>query len=294
MIIVKLKGGLGNQLFQYAAGRRLACLHNVPLKLDLSWFGDDLSGVTPRSYALGPFPINAEPATDQEITRLYEPQVGRVKYFLNFINPFYRKTHILGRYFHFDPAILGLPDNSCLDGYWQSEKYFGDLASVIRSDFTVRVDLNGRNREVASVIDGCNAISIHIRRGDYVTNIKTAAKYVTCTNDYYTMAMDLIMARVKRPHFFVFSDDPAWVREHFTIPHTMTLVTHNGPDQAHEDLRLMSLCRHHIIANSSFSWWGAWLNPLPDKVVIAPLRWFNDPAIDTRDLIPASWLRINP
>ncbi len=286
-----LKGGLGNQMFQYAAGRRLARLHGVPLKLDLSWF-DALSGVTPRSYALNPFSIDAETATDQEIARLYQPPADRIRSFLNLINPCYRKTHIRGQNSSFDPAILRLFDNVSLDGYWQSEKYFSDIAPVIRSDFMVREEPEGLNWEFASIIKGCNAISIHIRRGDYVTDAKIAAKHGTCSSDYLLKGVELIMARVERPHFFVFSDDPAWVRKHFSIPHTMTLVDYNGPDQAHEDLRLMSLCRHHIIANSSFSWWGAWLNPRPDKIVIAPLRWFSNLATDTSDLIPSSWLRI--
>ena len=294
MIIVCLKGGLGNQMFQYAAARRLASLHKVSLKLDLSWFGDDLSGVTPRSYALDPFFIHAEPATYQEIARLYEPQAGRIRRLLNSINPRYRKTHIRGQNFHFDPDILQLPDNIILDGYWQSEKYFSNIDSVIRSDFTVRAEPEGRNREVAAVINESNAVSIHLRRGDYVSDAKNVARYWVCSNDYYMRAIKLVTEQVERPHFFVFSDDPDWVREHFIMPHPMTLVDHNGPDQAHEELRLMSHCSHHIIANSSFSWWGAWLNPRPDKIVIAPLRWFNDPTIDTSDLMPATWLRINP
>lgn len=293
MIIVCLKGGLGNQMFQYAAGRRLAYLHNVPLKLDLSWFDDNLSGVTPRSYALGHFSIHAEPATDQEISQLYEPQPDRIRHLLNFINPCYRKTHIREQNFYFDPAILQLPDNIFLDGYWQSEKYFRHIAPVIRDEFTVRSEPVGRNRELMSTINGCNAISIHFRRGDYVTDAKNVTRYGEYSNDYYMRAVELVTLRVDRPHFFVFSDDPAWVREHLTISHTMTQVDHNGPGKAYEDLRLMSLCRHHIIANSSFSWWGAWLNPRPDKVVIAPSRWFNDIAFDTSDLIPASWLRVS-
>jgi hypothetical protein len=293
MICVCLKGGLGNQMFQYAAGRRLACLHKVPLKLDLSWFGEDLPKVTPRSYALGPFSIHAEQATDKEIALLYEPLTGRIRDFLNSLNPFYRKTHIRARNFHFDPAILRLPDNVCIDGYWQSEKYFSNIAPVIRSDFTVRSEPEGRNREVAAAINGSNAISIHFRRGDYVTDAKNVSRYGVCSIDYYRRAVELVSVRVARPHFFVFSDDPAWAREHFTAPHAMTVVDHNGSDKAHEDLRLMSLCRHHIIANSSFSWWGAWLNPRSDKLVIAPSLWFNETSFDTIDLLPASWLRLS-
>lgn len=280
-------------MFQYAAGRHLACIHNVPLKLDLSWFADDMSRVTPRSYALGPFSIHAEQATDQEIALLYEPQPGRIRDFFNSLNPCYRKTHIRARNFHFDPAILLLPDNICLDGYWQSEKYFSNIAPIIRSDFTVRSEPEGRNQEVAAAINGSNAISIHFRRGDYVTDAKNVARYGVCSIDYYRRAVELVTLRIERPHFFVFSDEPTWARDHFTIPHTMTVVDHNGPDRAHEDLRLMSLCRHHIIANSSFSWWGAWLNPRSDKVVIAPSIWFNEPSFDTIDLLPASWLRLS-
>jgi hypothetical protein len=292
MIIVCLKGGLGNQMFQYAAGRRLACTLNVALKLDLTWYGQKLPGITPRVYSLDPFSIHAEPATDKEIGRLYEPQVNRISRFINSVNPCYRKTYIRDLDFRFDPDILGLPDNSYLDGYWQSEKYFCDVVSVIRSDFTVRMAAEKRNREIASIIDESNAISIHIRRGDYVVDDKITAKHVTCSNDYYKKAVELVMTQVERPHFFVFSDDPAWVRENFSIPHTMTVVDHNGPEQGHEDLRLMRMCKHHVIANSSFSWWGAWLGNNPDKMVIAPRRWFSDESIDTADIIPSGWVRI--
>lgn len=293
MICVRLKGGLGNQMFQYATGRRLACLHNVPLKLDLSWFRKNLPGVTPRSYSLGHFPIHAVPATDHEIAQLYVPQPGRIRSFINTISPRYTKTHIRARNFHFDPTILCLPDNIYLDGYWQSEKYFSDITPVIRSDFTMSTVPEGRNQEVAKTIEGSNAISIHFRRGDYVTDAKSVARYSECSINYYRRAVELVSLQVKRPHFFVFSDDPSWVREHFTIPHTMAVVDNNGSDNAHEDLRLMSMCRHHIIANSSYSWWGAWLNPRPDKLVIAPSLWFNETSFDTKDLLPPSWLRVS-
>jgi hypothetical protein len=291
MIIVHLKGGLGNQMFQYAAGRRLAWLHDVPLKLDLSWFSDP-DGATPRSFALGYFSIHAQPATDQEIALLYEPRYSRVKRFLNSMNPCYLNTHIRSHNSCFDPSILGLTDNILLDGYWQSEKYFSDIASVIRSDFSMCAEPDRQNREMASVINSCNAISIHIRRGDYVTDAKIAARHGVCTTNYFIKAVELILECVERPHFFVFSDDPEWVRHNFAISHAMTIVDHNGPDKAHEDLMLMNGCKHNIIANSSLSWWGAWLNPHPDKIVIAPMRWFNDLTIDTRDIVPASWFQV--
>lgn len=278
-------------MFQYAAGRRLACLHDVPLKLDLSWFDADLAGVTPRTFALSPFAIHAEPATQQEIAQLFEPYPGRIMRFIELFNGGRQKTHIRSKGVHFDPSILGLPDNVLLDGYWQSERYFQNIVSVIRSDFTLCSEPDGQNRDVMSALRRCNAISIHIRRGDYVTDEKAASRHGTCAVEYYKEAVKLTVERVDRPHFFVFSDDPEWVRKQFKIPYPMTLVDHN-PDRAYEDLRLMSLCSHHIIANSSFSWWGAWLNPHPDKIVIAPSRWFNSPIMDTNDLIPTTWLRI--
>ncbi|MBI1920672.1 MAG: alpha-1,2-fucosyltransferase [Geobacter sp.] len=292
MIIVKLTGGLGNQMFQYAAGRRLAHFRNTPLKLDLSWFSDFSPMDTPRAYALAPFSIQAEPSTAEETAIVREPKYGMLRQLFNKINPSYRPTHIREKRFRFDPSTLSLPGNVYLDGYWQSEKYFSDIASIIRREFTVRTEPDAPNCEVAGLIKGCEAVSIHFRRGDYVADAKTAAYHGICSVAYYHEAVKLVAARVDEPHFFVFSDDPAWVRENFAIPHPMTVVDHNGPDQAHEDLRLMSLCRHHIIANSSFSWWGAWLSDNPDKIVIAPRRWFAEKSIDTRDLLPEGWVRV--
>jgi hypothetical protein len=291
MIIVKLMGGLGNQMFQYAAGRRIAYLNDVPLKLDLSWFEGDFTDVTPRTFALSPFAIHAEIATENEVASLYEAPAGRIKSLIKSISGGKRR-HILSQGNHFDPTILGLFDNVLLDGYWQSEKYFIDIAAVIRNEFTLCNEPREENREIMSVLLRENSVSIHIRRGDYVADARTASRHGTCSDTYYRDAVKLIAEQVDDPHYFVFSDDPEWVQTQFKIPFSMTQLNINGPDQAYEDLRLMSLCRHHIIANSSFSWWGAWLDPRVDKMVIAPSRWFNSPAIATNDLIPESWLRI--
>jgi len=292
MIITTLMGGLGNQMFQYAAGRRLAYRLGVALKLDLSRLGNEPTGVTPRCYALDHFPIHAGPATCEEVSSLYQPQPGRIRRVLNRMGRWQRITHIRGSKHRFEPEVLQLPDGVLLDGYWQSERYFSDIAAVIRNEFAPLAQPEGHSRDIASAIEACTAVSIHIRRGDYVTDATIAAKHGTCSALYYQRSVDLVAARTENPHFFVFTDDPVWVRDNFQIPHAMTLVDHNGPGQAHEDLMLMSACRHHIIANSSLSWWGAWLDPRPDKIVIAPSRWFIDPAIDARDLTPESWLRV--
>lgn len=294
MIIVKLVGGLGNQMFQYAAARSLSLRLGVSLKLDLSFLEGNQTGDTSRLYKLNHFCLISEKASLDEASKMS----GRGKSFLPTVfGQFFQmrvdgKSEYIEKSFHYDPQLLGQPDNVYLVGYWQSERYFADINEVIRSDFTFKNPLADKNRELADEIQAVNSVSLHIRRGDYVMDEKIRAIHGGCGLEYYVRAEGWAAQKIEHPHFFVFSDDPVWVRENFKMQHPMTLVSHNGPEQAYEDLRLMSLCSHHIIANSTFSWWGAWLNPHPDKIVIAPMRWFNDPAIDTSDLIPSSWQRI--
>jgi hypothetical protein len=188
--------------------------------------------------------------------------------------------------------VLDAPRDTHLDGYWQSEKYFQDIAATIRRDFTLATDLSAQDRAVADAIADVNAVSVHVRRGDYVTDARTRAAHGVCSNEYYLQACDMIIRRQPDPHFFVFSDDLDWCRSHLQLPGAATYVGHNGPDRDYADLYLMSQCRNHIIANSSFSWWGAWLNPRSDKVVIAPCQWFSGLDVDTRDVLPDGWIRI--
>ena len=137
-----------------------------------------------------------------------------------------------------------------------------------------------------------NSVSIHVRRGDYLTNPVTFQTHGLCDIDYYKKAIDEILDLVDKPHFFIFSDDQSWAKSNIIFGAPTDYVMHNNSLKNYEDLRLMSYCRHHIIANSSFSWWGAWLGNNPEKIVIAPKKWFNDPKIDTTDLIPDTWLRL--
>ena len=292
MIIVKLMGGLGNQMFQYAAARRLALRHDVPLKLDLSFLEGDQNGNTPRRFALDCFAINAGKASRREVVLMSGQAATRPETFLARVS---RKichyTDYRERFFRFDPKVLCLPDNTYLEGYWQSEQYYTDYAETIRREFMVKQPLLGRNRELADEIRSVNAVSVHIRRGDYVTDLGTNAVHGLCSTEYYRKAEEMIVQSVEKPVFFVFSDDPEWVEVNFE-PRCPVIYSNRNGEVPYEDLRLMSLCRHHIIANSSFSWWGAWLSVNPDKIVIAPERWFNDPSINTVDLIPVGWHRI--
>ena len=286
MIVVKLTGGLGNQMFQYAAGRRLALHHGTELKLDRTSYDNQPANETPRHYELDCFNLKASAATAAELQptglaeRIKRKLAGQKSPAL-----IYEKD------FNFDPRILEAADNSLLIGFWQSEKYFSDVADTIRSDFSFKTKPTGKNAELAEQSASVNAISLHVRRADYANDEATNKHHGLAPLDYYREAVKQLAARAERPHFFVISDDPDWCKANIKIDFPTTFINHNG-DKGYEDLRLMSLCRHHIIANSSFSWWGAWLNPRAGKIIYAPQRWLANPNIDTGDVTPADWIRL--
>lgn len=291
MVIVTMMGGLGNQMFQYAAGRHLSLRLNTRLAFDLRALLDRTprENFTFREYELDVFGIPATEAPAAALGRFtpsYRPPAWRrLLHRLGGPPATYRK--VVERGIAFDPAVLEQRGNLLLSGYWQSEKYFAGAAATVRDDFRFRAAPGDENAALARAIGSVEAVSIHVRRGDYLTN----AFHGLCSLAYYREAVALVAGRVSNPCFFVFSDDPQWVQQHLALPYPVTYVTHNQ-QRSHLDLQLMSLCRHHIIANSSFSWWGAWLGNHPGKVVVAPRRWFSDESIDTSDLVPAGWCRI--
>jgi hypothetical protein len=202
---------------------------------------------------------------------------------------FRREGFVVEPHFHYWPEINQVPRDCYLAGYWQSEQYFREAAPAIHADFTFKSLPANRNAELAEQIGQVNAVSLHVRRGDYVNNPKTNVVHGVCSLDYYRDAVRHVASRVENPYFFIFSDDMAWVKEHLKMDLPCQYVDHNCGAESYNDMRLMSLCRHHIIANSSFSWWGAWLNRNPDKIVVAPKKWFaNDKNIS--DLFPAGWV----
>lgn len=291
MIIVRLFGGLGNQLFQYAAGRRLSRMHDTTLKLDVSHFQYDKL----RSYELEPFSIQQEFATAEEIMELKgtaKRGLDRIAFSVGQkLRPYYHRSIFReARSGRLDPNILKTCKNVYLDGYWQSEKYFVNIKDVIRREFVVKYELDDQNREMANKIAGTESVSIHVRRGDYVSDLRT--NMPVCGLDYYERCVKLISKTVSDAHFYVFSDDRDWIVENLPFDHATTFVTHNDVNKGYEDLRLMSMCKHNIIANSSFSWWGAWLNPNVNKIVLAPRKWHKDESIDTHDLLPEGWISI--
>jgi len=290
MIITKLIGGLGNQMFQYAAGRRAAHFNNTLLKLDITGY-EKQTGITPREYMLHIFNIQENFSSINEINGLKNNSFIR-KVFRK-INPFFQNnSYIKEKYFHFDPSILNIGDNSYLEGYWVSEKYFKDIENVIRKEFTFKNKPDVVNKKTINRIRNCESISIHIRRGDYVSDPKTNQFHGVCDLNYYHQAIKYMTSKITNPYFFFFSDDPKWCKANLRLEYPTIYISHNLGKKDYEDMRLMSECQHNIIANSSFSWWGAWLNQNKNKIVIAPKKWFRDESIDTNDIIPESWSKI--
>lgn len=293
MVITNLIGGLGNQLFQYALGRALSLSNDAPLKLDISGF----ESYKLRRYSLSHFNVVAETATAEELERSRRAGASRLFRLasrLGVLPDSLRFNTVVERGFQFQPEVLGVRGNVYLDGYWQSEKYFKHIEDVIRTDFTLRSEPDPVGAKLSEVIASSNSVSIHVRRGDYATNPEITKIHGLCSPEYYRAAIDELTKTVTAPHFFVFSDDPDWCRENLRTQHAVTFVSDNKSLKDYEELWLMSLCKHHVIANSSFSWWGAWLGRHPGKMVFAPEPWFQTRERDTRDLIPEGWRRISP
>lgn len=286
MIISKLKGGLGNQLFQYALGRKLALNHKTLLKLDISGLGKNtLPGDAVRQFALSNYKIEAEIATDAEILQ-YQKKYNRLQKFYNKI-----VGRIIGdRTVVFNSKILETSNNSYLDGYWQSPLYFNDIRDNLLKELTPKDNLSDYGQGVLNTIKNSNSVGIHIRRGDYVSNSKVRNEFGSCSISYYKNAISLILEKQIETQFFVFSDDITWVKEYLTLPKDTNYVSDTSLKDS-DELYLMSQCKHNIIANSSFSWWAAWLNDNPKKTVIAPTPWFDNVIYD-KNLIPETWIQI--
>lgn len=277
-------------MFQYAVGRALAVKHGVALKLDTSAFAQ----YQLHSYALQHFRIAGTVLTEFEradlaLSTRRRGSLGRILDRLLRIKslPVIKEVS-----FSYDPAILDAPAACYLEGYWQSPKYFSHIEALIQQEFTVREPLREHNLETSRWISDGLAVSLHVRRGDYASNVKTNKYHGTCGAEYYNAAESYLHERIGPMRLFIFSDDPDWAEANLSFRSPVTVLRHNGPARDYEDLRLMTLCRHHIIANSTFSWWGAWLCRNPGKIVIAPKYWFRKANHDTSDLIPKSWIRL--
>ena len=279
-------------MFQYAAGRILSLERGVPLCLDISGFssyglhqGFELRRIFNCAAGI------ANEADMRDILGWQSSSHIRRLLLRKEMASFRRKELVVEPQFNYWPGIKHVPNDCYLVGYWQSEKYFSESVSQIRADFTFRQSLEGQNEKLAQQIISVNAVSLHVRRGDYATNPQTTTTHGLCTLGYYRQSIQYVAERVQQPNFFIFSDDIAWARDNLNIPHQCQYVDFNQGEESYNDMRLMSMCKHHIIANSTFSWWGAWLNPDRDKIILAPKNWFANQT-DTSDLLPQSWVKL--
>lgn len=278
MVTVVLRGGLGNQMFQYAAGLNLAAKKRKALLLDTTLLNDRFPRRQITFYKFNLDIFDLEPSFTA-LSRISE------------------KVPVPGLWAGLDILKIGAArafgGADLLFGFYQNESYFKESEELVREAFTFKYPLAGEAAEIAGKIQAVNSISLHIRRGDYV-NFKNNEKiFGKMDVAYYERAMAYVAERVKNPHFFIFSDDIEWCKKNITsrLPLDYLLPSSAGPNNSFH-FRLMSLCRHHVIANSTFSWWAAWLDRNPDKIVIAPRQWQMIPPLDAGGIVPATWVRI--
>jgi hypothetical protein len=276
VIVVRLRFGLGNQMFQYALGRRLADIEGTRMILDTTLL-QNTARFNGRRYGLSDFQIRAEVVSStpcewpvEMLITISEKSLG----------------------FHSSVLDCRVGANALLlEGTWQSERYFKEIEPAIRRDFTFKPFDLGDSAGVLEQIQKGNSVAVHVRRGDYVSSA-VGAHLGFVGVDYYSKALAAMASSIENAHFYIFSDDIAWCRAHLppAYPYTFVSPPDCGQNAARRDLFLMSACRHFIIANSTFSWWGAWLgNAGPSKVVIAPKRWFANPLWKLEHIIPSQW-----
>ncbi|ORU01001.1 Alpha-1,2-fucosyltransferase [Anaerovibrio sp. JC8] len=297
MIIAHLTDGLGNQMFQYALAKALALKNNTEIIFDMSWY--EINKYRGRRlYQLDIFPLNCKKIN--EAGKYWDWALKHLHFTRNI---FRHKSQskirsLLG------PSGISIKEktpvyddtvpeqaknkNVCLTGYWQSEKYFSSIRQELLADFQFLPELVGKNLTVSQRIKSCaNPVALHVRRGDYL-----ATNFDVCGLDYYQRAVEYITGKVGDIQLFVFSNDIGWAKENIKTNQEIYFVDNNSEDNGYEDMRLMSLCRHHIIANSSFSWWGAWLGVAENKIVVAPKRWMVSEQYSYDDVVPSGWIRL--
>jgi hypothetical protein len=292
MVIINTIGGVGNQMFQYAFAYALSQRNKKTMKIDISNFDSyDL-----RTFELNYFNISPEIATIEEINQLkYKSESWPLKQLrkLRRLPPRLSKDYYQEAHFHFDKNALSLGKDVYFEGYWQSEKYFYDFRNDLLEQFTLTEAVSSKAQKYEQLIENSESVSLHIRRGDYVSNTLTNDYHGTCGINYYKNAILNIKEKANDSHFFIFSDDLIWAKANLNFIDNITFIELDSGAPDIEEMYLMSCCNHNIIANSSFSWWGAWLNKNTEKKVIAPSKWFNDESLDTKDLLPEGWTVID-
>jgi hypothetical protein len=288
VIVVKLIGGLGNQMFQYAIGRRLALKNNCRLYLDINHLKNTNNPLfTNREFQLNTFKTESNIVPNKILKKIYYPPKKIFSFFSSQVKIIKEEDQ------SYHEEIIKNNKNIYLDGYWQTELYFMEIRKTLLKEFTPKDPLDEDNLKEIELINKTNSISVHVRRGDYVNNPLFSELLGTCNVEYYKNAFEIITTKISDPSYYIFSDDIEWAKSNLLfLSDKMRFININFWENSYKDLVLMNKCKHNIIANSSFSWWGAWLNNNPNKIVIAPKKWFNDESIRNKDLIPNNWIKI--
>ncbi len=290
MIIIKVFQGLGNQMFQYSLGRALEKRFKVKVKYDLSWFKDNSNH---RSFGLDKFNLTAEEPSDEEIYNIKNGVFkNRLINFLfqrklNFL-PYFKRPFFKEDLKSLDLNILKINSRTYIEGYFTSEIFFKEIRSVLINDFELISTPSAKNKVLIDSVLNQNSVCLSVRRGDF---LKYSIHNV-CDLQYFYDAIELIEKKISEPVFYIFSDDNDWVQMNLKIKGEHYFITHNFPD-FYEDFRIMKSCKHHIIPNSTFSWWAAWLADSEDKIVISPETWLNSDEIDYSYFLPEDWIKIS-
>ena len=295
MIIVELKGGHSNQVFQYATGRALAEKYGTELKLDISWFEKQPKETKfPRRYEINCYGLRATIASKSDLKKVGPPimKSSLLLRLLRKVGIHSRFTIVTEKHLSFDSEILESPDNSYLRGYWQNENYFLPIRELLIRELEPLTLLTKQNQKYLEAIQAVEAISLHIRREDYVGVQEYSDFHGLTPLEYYQAAYNEIcrLRNKKSLPLFVFSTDIDWCKENLKFDTKITYV--EGNTNGSDDMRLMKHCKHNIMANSSFSWWGAWLNNNPEKVVVATKIWFQDKIANQQMELPKNWIRL--
>ncbi len=285
VVTVRLFGGLGNQMFQYATARAVAERTGAEVLLDLRGF----ESYVLRKPALHRWCVNARIASTRELHRYPEWRLwlSRRLASMGVATRCYNEPRL-----GFDPTVLGMRTPLHLNGYFQSERYFASVRPKLFEEFVPQAPLSPANQRISQVAAETNSVSIHVRRGDYVSDPRNMDVHGICDVGYYDRAIELLRKRTGSATYFVFSDDLDWARQNIRTPGPVFHVEGNENDPE-MDIHLMTRCKHNICANSSFSWWGAWLNRNAGKIVVAPARWFASTTLDASELVPADWVRLD-
>ena len=293
MVLIKLQGGLGNQMFQYAFARILAKRNKTNTLIDDSIFNieEKRKGYTPRTFELSIFENEYNFAKESDFVLFNNLSfISRVKRKLKLNYP----KKFTENEFEYSQKANSLNSPVFITGYFQSFKYFTGFENYVRDLFVFpKNKLSSKNIDLIPILSESNTIAVHVRRGDYITDSITNQFHGSCSLEYYTQAISIITSLLENPTLVFFSDDSEWVKENFgNFKFNKIFIDHNKGLDSWMDMFLMSICSHNIIANSSFSWWAAWLNKNSEKTVVAPKKWFQAQEIDIKSIIPEDWITI--